>query len=133
MRLGTVGLGRIGEALCPTGFEYSEYAQICLPAESNVYVDPGVVSPKPPVGVYINDLLNLIPKTTSQPATVGYTGGSVCPTGFTLLDGVCLPSNSPVVLSQQQKSAGIIPGVPNWAVYGGIGLIAFMALMKGKR
>lgn len=83
-------------------------------------VEPSKPAPMPPT---------VIPSPTyPSPA-------AACPNGMTLYDNaVCLPDSSPTIQQQSRStvSATLIPGVPNWMLYGIGGVMALM-LFKGKR
>lgn len=137
-RIGTMGIGRVGGLGddCPTGFFLDPEGAVCLPitpettgnlpdVPTDVTLPPPPTPSLPPITsgpVYTGLPLSLPPvfAPTGVTATPG-VGLSVpvsCPTGYVQSGGVCVPS-SPTTL---------IPGIPNWAIYGGIGFLALMAM-----
>jgi hypothetical protein len=61
-------------------------------------------------------------------SSTGLQTAVTCPTGYTAVGGVC----SPTAVS---TTSNIISGVPNWVIYVGVGLLAFMTMSSstGKR
>jgi len=89
---------------------------------------PYATSPLPPT-------MNPAPYPTSIPSPTLPSPTTACPNGMTLFNNaVCLPNASPAVQQQQQPTTSqIIPGVPNWMIYGIGGVLALMLLRGGKR
>lgn len=153
-RIGTVGIGRIGAVgdcliadqsmgLCPDGSPYfgtldSGGAALDLSTLPNYAAEAtaaGLGVPPAPSAPTVSSLpLNLPSLFAPKGVVAAPTGLSVpitCPTGFISSGGVCVTT--------APASTTLIPGVPNWALYGGAGLLLLVAMMsassggRGKR
>ena len=149
MRIRTVSLGRVGDivsvglgdcliadqsmGVCPDGSPYlgtldSGGAAIDTSALPNYAAEAtaaGLGVPPPPLAPSLPVSLPTI--TLPKGVTVSPTGlqtGITCPVGFTAVGGVCSP------IATAPATTTLISGVPNWALYGGIGLM-FLVMMSG--
>ena len=155
-RIGTFGIGRVGSGLgddCPTGFFLDPSGAVCLPitaeSTSNLPTDslppdftlpppptpslpPVTSTPAPYTGPWVPGSLPFSLPSVFAPTGVTATPGVglsvpvACPTGYVQSGGVCVPSSTTTM----------IPGVPNWAIYGGLGVLALVMIMsqgKGRR
>jgi hypothetical protein len=99
-------------------FGYVEVNGECLPV-------PYSVQPLPPT-------MNPAPSPTI-PAPIYPSPSSACPNGMMLLDNaVCVPNSSPAAQQQNKHATGsIIPGVPDWMIYGIGSVLALMMFSRG--
>lgn len=82
------------------------------------------VPPAPTVSSLPLNLPGLfLPKGTTVSPT-GLQTAITCPPGYVAMGGVCTPI-TPV------SAQTMIPGVPNWALYGGAALLFMVAFMGG--
>ena len=149
-RIGTFGIGRVGSGLgddCPTGFFLDPSGAVCLPitaeSTSNLPTDPlppdftlplpptpslppVTSTPAPYTGLPFSLPSVFAPTGVTTASGVGLSVPVVCPTGYVQSGGVCVLSSTTTM----------IPGVPNWAIYGGLGALALVMMMsqgKGRR
>ena len=129
MRIGVLGVdassGAVNEGrICPDGYDLSTEMGTCLPV--------GTINKVPLVGMP-TDAVDYYPNyATEYNAATGGTGDTLCPAGFTLYQGVCIPINSPTAVKANNTpvSTSLIPGVPDWALYGVGGVLALMMVMQ---
>lgn len=137
----------IGDDECPTGFFLDPSGAVCLPINSQSTVgllDPNglpydlggpVLAPagsiptitgsnpvSPGVGLPISLPPVFLPPGVNAAPGVGLSTPVACPSGFKASGGVCVPD----------PTQPIIPGVPNWILFTGLGAIAILMLVPGR-
>lgn len=151
-RIGTVAMGRmagIGDDECPTGFFLDPSGAVCLPINAQsttgltdpnsypydiggpVLAPPGsipvITGSNPPISPTVGLPISLpfisLPPGVNPAPGVGLSTPVTCPSGWVAQGGVCVPVPT------------LIPGIPNWMTYTGIGLAAvlMMSMSGGRR
>lgn len=143
-QIGTVSLGRVGGigdcliasqsmGVCPDGSDYlgtldSGGAALdfsTVPNYAQEAADAGIGVPPAPTTTFLP--LNLpslfLPKSTTA-SPVGLQTNIGCPSGYVAIGGVC----SPVTVTAPVST--LIPGLPNWALYSGAGLLLLVVMMS---
>lgn len=149
VRIGTVSLSRVGElvnvglgdcliadqsmGVCPDGSPYlgtldSGGAAIDTSTLPNYAAEATAAGLGIPPPVLASSLPTSLPAITLPKGVVvsptGLQTAVTCPPGYTAVGGVCSPIAAPA------STTTLISGVPNWALYGGIGLM-FLVMMSG--
>jgi len=86
------------------------------------------VPPAPPAPTVSSLPINLPSLFAPKGVTASPTGLQTtvtCPSGYVAMGGVCTP------ITPVSATTTLIPGVPNWALYGGAALLFMMAFMGG--
>lgn len=145
-RIGTLGIGRVGGLGddCPTGFFLDPSGAVCLPitpesVAANTPTDSGdgvdnnpvptpslppiTSSPAPYTGLPISLPVTFAPGGVTPTPGVGLSVPVTCPAGYVNSGGACVPSSTTTM----------IPGIPNVAIYAGLGILALMMFQKGGR
>lgn len=122
------------EGICPDGSDYlgtldsgGAAPDTTIPNYAQEAVDYGLTPAPPPAPTVSSLPLSLpsllLPKgVTASPA--GLQTNVVCPPGYAAVGGVCSP-----LTSSTPATATIISGVPNWALYGGAGILILVTMM----
>lgn len=153
MRIGTVSLGRIGaivkvgmgdcliaaqsEGICPDGSDYlgtldsggaapdtSTIPNYAQEAVNYGLSTPTPVTPAPYTSLPLN-LPTLFPPKGTVASPTGLQTAVTCPAGYVAIGGVCSP------ITQAPSPSTIISGIPNWAIYGGAGLLVLIMMSAG--
>jgi hypothetical protein len=122
---------------CPAGYQLDDTGQICLPIGAvetigggNATIPPclpaGSQGPLQPGQTYCP-----VPLPKDFPPSQGF-----CSPGTALYqNSICLPLTSPAwnQIPVRTVKPSIIPGIPDWALYSTVGVLALVVLMGGRR